>query len=108
MTPTLLAVVGPTATGKSALAIALAQRAEPRGEIVNCDSTAVYQQFDIGTDKVPMAELRTAAWFAAKRVRWDRSDQPGQTNRVSQPWVSSVRPYWMSSSRSRMVRVASP
>jgi len=56
MTPTLLAVVGPTATGKSALAIALAQRAEPRGEIVNCDSTAVYQQFDIGTDKVPVAE----------------------------------------------------
>jgi tRNA dimethylallyltransferase len=54
--PTLLAIVGPTATGKSALAIALAQRTEPRGEIVNCDSTAVYQQFDIGTDKVPVAE----------------------------------------------------
>lgn len=56
MTPTLLAIVGPTATGKSALAIALAQRTEPRGEIVNCDSTAVYQQFDIGTDKVSTAE----------------------------------------------------
>lgn len=54
--PTLLAIVGPTATGKSALAIALAQRTVPRGEIVNCDSTAVYQQFDIGTDKVAEAD----------------------------------------------------
>jgi tRNA dimethylallyltransferase len=54
--PTLLAIVGPTATGKSALAIALAQRVPGGGEIVNCDSTAVYQQLDIGTDKVPRAE----------------------------------------------------
>lgn len=50
--PPLLAVLGPTATGKSALAIALALRYG--GEIVNCDSTAVYRQFDIGTDKVPV------------------------------------------------------
>jgi tRNA dimethylallyltransferase len=56
MPPTLLAIVGPTATGKSALAIALAQRLQPPGEIVNCDSTAVYQRFDIGTDKVPQAD----------------------------------------------------
>ncbi len=47
----VLAVLGQTATGKSALAIALAGRYG--GEIVNCDSTAVYRGFDIGTDKVP-------------------------------------------------------
>ncbi|HET7694997.1 MAG TPA: tRNA (adenosine(37)-N6)-dimethylallyltransferase MiaA [Vicinamibacterales bacterium] len=52
--PRLIAIVGPTATGKSALGIALAQRFE--GEIVSCDSTAVYRGFDIGTDKVPPAE----------------------------------------------------
>jgi len=52
--PRLLAIVGPTATGKSALAIALAQRFG--GEVVSCDSTAVYRGFDIGTDKVPVAE----------------------------------------------------
>jgi tRNA dimethylallyltransferase len=46
-----LAVLGPTASGKSALAIALARRYQ--GEIVSCDSTAVYRGFDIGTDKVP-------------------------------------------------------
>jgi tRNA dimethylallyltransferase len=52
----LLAIVGPTATGKSALGIALAERFE--GEIVSCDSTAVYRGFDIGTDKVPLSEQR--------------------------------------------------
>jgi tRNA dimethylallyltransferase len=51
--PRLVAVVGPTATGKSALGIALARRFN--GEVVSCDSTAVYRRFDIGTDKVPLA-----------------------------------------------------
>ena len=50
----LIAVLGPTATGKSSLAIAIARRV--RGEIINCDSTAVYRGFDIGTDKVPLSE----------------------------------------------------
>ena len=52
--PRLVAIVGPTATGKSALGIALARRLN--GEIVSCDSTAVYRGFDIGTDKVRPAE----------------------------------------------------
>lgn len=56
MRPRLLAIVGPTATGKSALGIALAERFG--GEIVSCDSTAVYRGFDIGTDKVPLSEQR--------------------------------------------------
>jgi tRNA dimethylallyltransferase len=47
----LVAILGPTAVGKSALGIALAQRLD--GEIISCDSTAVYRGFDIGTDKVP-------------------------------------------------------
>ena len=50
----LIAVLGSTATGKSALGIALAQRFG--GEIINCDSTAVYRGFDIGTDKVQPSE----------------------------------------------------
>jgi tRNA dimethylallyltransferase len=50
----LLAVLGPTATGKSSLAMAIARAVN--GEIINCDSTAVYRGFDIGTDKVPVAE----------------------------------------------------
>jgi tRNA dimethylallyltransferase len=52
----LIAILGPTATGKSALGLALAERFD--GEIINCDSTAVYRGFDIGTDKVPLDERR--------------------------------------------------
>ena len=51
--PRLIAILGPTAVGKSALGIQLALRMN--GEVVSCDSTAVYRGFDIGTDKVPVA-----------------------------------------------------
>ncbi len=47
--PLLLVVLGPTASGKSSLAIAFAQQFG--GEIVSCDSVAVYQGFEIGTAK---------------------------------------------------------
>ena len=51
----LLAVVGPTASGKTALSVALAERLG--GEIVSCDSMQVYCGMDIGTAK-PTAEER--------------------------------------------------
>ena len=54
--PVVVAVLGPTASGKSALALWIAERWG--GEIVNCDSTAVYRGFDIGTDKVASSERR--------------------------------------------------
>lgn len=54
--PLVVAILGPTASGKSALALALAERFD--GEIINCDSTAVYRGFDIGTDKVSLDERR--------------------------------------------------
>ena len=49
----VLAILGPTASGKSALGIAVACAFD--GEVISCDSTAVYRGFDIGTDKVPEA-----------------------------------------------------
>ena len=51
----ILAVVGPTASGKSTLALALAERLG--GEIVSCDSMQIYRRMDIGTAK-PTAEER--------------------------------------------------
>jgi tRNA dimethylallyltransferase len=53
--PPLVVVLGPTASGKTALSLALAERFE--GEIVNCDSVAMCREFDIGTAK-PTAEER--------------------------------------------------
>ncbi len=47
--PLLLVVLGPTASGKTALSLVLAERFG--GEIVNCDSVAVYRHFEIGTAK---------------------------------------------------------
>ena len=56
MAAKVLAVLGPTASGKSALGLALAERYD--GEVINCDSTAVYRGFDIGTDKLPIEARR--------------------------------------------------
>jgi tRNA dimethylallyltransferase len=50
----LVVILGPTASGKSALGIRLAEQLG--GEILVCDSTQVYRHFDIGTAKVPLSE----------------------------------------------------
>jgi tRNA dimethylallyltransferase len=52
--PLLVVVLGPTGSGKTALSFAIAQRFA--GEIVNCDSVAVYREFDIGTAKPGVVE----------------------------------------------------
>jgi tRNA dimethylallyltransferase len=70
----LLVVAGPTASGKSSLAIALAL--EFGGEIISCDSVAVYREFEIGTAKPSLEErarvphhlidvVSPDAWFTA-------------------------------------------
>jgi len=55
----IIAIVGPTASGKSALGIEVALRTG--GEIINCDSVQVYQQIEIATAKVPFEERRGVA-----------------------------------------------
>jgi tRNA dimethylallyltransferase len=56
--PLLVAILGPTASGKTSLSLALARSLQ--GEIVNCDSVAMYREFEIGTAK-PTAEERATA-----------------------------------------------
>ncbi len=56
--PLLVVILGPTASGKTALSLAIAE--EFGGEIVNCDSVAMYREFDIGTAK-PNATERARA-----------------------------------------------
>ncbi len=54
-----LAIVGPTGTGKSQLALDIAERAEPlSAEIVNADAMQLYRGMDIGTAKLPVGERR--------------------------------------------------
>src|SRR3954453_3879568 len=56
--PLLVVIVGPTASGKTALSLTIAERFQ--GEIVNCDSVAIYREFEIGTAK-PSPEERSRA-----------------------------------------------
>jgi tRNA dimethylallyltransferase len=53
--PLLLVILGPTGSGKTALSIAVAEKFN--GEVVNCDSVAMYRELDIGTAK-PSPEER--------------------------------------------------
>ena len=54
--PRPVAVVGPTATGKSDLALQLAERLD--GEVINADAMQLYRGMDIGTAKLPVGERR--------------------------------------------------
>ena len=55
MTPAVVVITGPTATGKTAAAIALARRLN--GELIGADSVQVYRGFDVGSGKATPAEL---------------------------------------------------
>lgn len=57
--PLLVVLLGPTATGKTALSLTLAEKFN--GEIVSCDSVAVYREFEIGTAKPNPEERNRAA-----------------------------------------------
>ena len=56
--PQLVVILGPTASGKTALSLALAQKFN--GEVVNCDSVALVREFDVGTAKPSAAERALA------------------------------------------------
>jgi tRNA dimethylallyltransferase len=71
--PLLVVILGPTASGKSALALHIAGRVN--GEIISCDSVAVYREFEIGTAK-PSPEERAV-------VPHHMIDIAGPTERVT-------------------------
>ncbi len=52
----VVAIVGPTASGKTALSVEIAKRYG--GEIISCDSMQIYRQMDVGTAKVTAEEMR--------------------------------------------------
>ena len=54
--PTVIVIAGPTASGKSRLAVELAK--EINGEIISADSMQIYKEMDIGTAKVSKEEMQ--------------------------------------------------
>jgi tRNA dimethylallyltransferase len=57
--PKLICIVGPTASGKTALAVQLAQQVG--GEVINADSVQIYKHFDIGSGKPTLVEQQGVA-----------------------------------------------
>ncbi len=79
--PRIVAIVGPTASGKSALAIEVALAGG--GEIVNCDSVQVYQRIQIATAKVPLDERRGVPHHLIDFV-------PPETNFTAGEWARAA------------------
>lgn len=84
----LAAVVGPTGSGKSELAIKLAEQF--RGEIVNCDSVQVYRCFDIGTAKLSPAERRGIPHHLIDVADPDESFTAGEYARRARQILSEI------------------
>jgi tRNA dimethylallyltransferase len=75
----LLVVLGPTASGKSALGIELARRLG--GEVLLCDSTQVFRHFDIGTAKTPVREQQGVPHHLTDLVEPDQLFTAGEYRR---------------------------
>jgi len=84
----LVAVVGPTGSGKSELALEIAQRFD--GEIINCDSLQVYRHFDIGTAKLPFDQRRDIPHHLIDTLDPDQIFTAGEYARVARETIHAI------------------
>jgi tRNA dimethylallyltransferase len=84
----LVAVAGPTGSGKSDLALAIAEKFN--GEVINCDSLQVYRYFNIGTAKLPLEERRGIPHHLMDVVNPDELFTAGEYARMARETVSSI------------------
>lgn len=84
-----LAIVGPTASGKTALSLAVAARLE--AEIVSMDSRQVYRQMDIGTAKVAVESRAAVPHHGLDLVSPDARFSAGEFARRARGWVAEIR-----------------
>ena len=84
----LVVILGPTASGKSSLAIQLARQLN--GEVLVCDSTQVYRHFNIGTAKVPLAEQHGIAHHLVDLVEPDELFTAGEYRRQALTVLAEV------------------
>ena len=81
-------LLGPTASGKTALSLALAERFN--GEIVNCDSVAVYRDFEIGTAKPTAAERARVPHHCIDIVSPEREYSAGDYQRDGRAAIADI------------------
>ena len=83
-----MVILGPTASGKTALSLALAEKFS--GEIVNCDSVAMYREFDIGTAKPTPEERGRAPHHFFDCVEPDEYITAGEYARRARPVLVEI------------------
>jgi tRNA dimethylallyltransferase len=86
--PLLVVILGPTASGKTALSLALARKFD--GEIVNCDSVAMYREFDVGTAKPSAAERALAPHHLFDCVNPTESMTAGEYARQARQTLAGI------------------
>jgi len=84
-----LALMGPTASGKTALSMALAERLP--AEIVSVDSRQVYRGMDVGTAKVGQTELATVPHHGLDLVDPNETYGAGRFSRDARGWIEGIR-----------------
>ncbi|HEX7119722.1 MAG TPA: tRNA (adenosine(37)-N6)-dimethylallyltransferase MiaA [Longimicrobiales bacterium] len=88
-TPVALVITGPTATGKTALSLEVAERLG--GEIISMDSRQVYRGMDIGTAKATAAERARAPHHGLDVVDPDERYSAGRFSRDARRWIAEIR-----------------
>ncbi|HET9949898.1 MAG TPA: tRNA (adenosine(37)-N6)-dimethylallyltransferase MiaA [Longimicrobiales bacterium] len=86
--PRFLAITGPTASGKTDLSLALAERVH--AEIVSTDSRQVYRGMDVGTDKVGAEARARVPHHGLDLVDPDESYSAGRFGRDVRRWVAEI------------------
>lgn len=84
----LVAIVGPTGSGKSALAIAIARRFG--GEVVSCDALQVYRGLDIGTGKLTPAERAGVPHHLLDVIEPDKVFSAADYLRLAAPTIRKI------------------
>ena len=86
----LIAIVGPTGSGKSDLSLRLCETFG--GEVVNCDSLQIYRYFDIGTAKLPPEERRGIPHHMLDILDPDEVFTAGEFASRARPILSRIAP----------------
>ena len=87
--PLLVVLLGPTASGKTSLSLYLAQRFQ--GEIVSCDSVAVYREFEIGTAKPSFADRQSVPHHLIDVAAPTEQFTAGDYSRLARATIAAIQ-----------------
>ena len=87
--PLLVTIVGPTGSGKTTLSLTVAERFA--GEIVNCDSVAIYREFEIGTAKPSREERQRAPHHLFDILDPEEQMTAGEYSRIAREKLDEIK-----------------